>query len=61
MGDCAILVAPDDPAALAEAIDRVLSATPLRAALREAGSRRVRKYDWQETARSYLAVAQAVT
>jgi Glycosyltransferase len=61
VGDAALLIDPDDPGALAAAIDRVLADTALRAALSDAGRRRAATFSWQRTAEETLAVyARAV-
>lgn len=46
----AVLVSPDDPVALADAMCRVLSDDALRGALVDAGARRARAFDWPELA-----------
>ena len=52
----AILVHPDDPAALAAGIREAL-ANPVRAAsLAEAASKKVQRYTWQKRAEGILAV-----
>jgi len=57
----AVLVAPDDPAALAAAIGRVLDDPVLRSSLIAAGQRRVAEHDWQRIAGMLRGVyAQAV-
>jgi glycosyltransferase involved in cell wall biosynthesis len=56
-----LLIDPDDPGALAAAIDRVLADTALRAALSDAGRRRAATFSWQRAAEETLAVyARAV-
>lgn len=49
-GDAAVLVAPGDPAALAEGISRVLGDEALRAALIQRGHERVGKFNWEACA-----------
>ncbi len=49
-GDAALLVDPDDPDGIAAAVVRAATEAPVRSALREAGLRRARRYDWQQTA-----------
>jgi glycosyltransferase involved in cell wall biosynthesis len=46
-GDAALLVDPDDPSALAEAIRRVLGDPDLREDLRARGLRNVRRFSWE--------------
>ena len=53
-GDAAAIVDPDDPAALADAMRRVLSDAPLRRRMIEAGLRRARDYSWKTSARRLL-------
>jgi glycosyltransferase involved in cell wall biosynthesis len=48
-GDAALLVDPDDPAALTAAVVSAATEPDLRAALREAGLRRARAFTWDET------------
>ncbi len=55
-GDAAVLVPPTDEAALAEALVRVMSDDPLRAALRERGLQRATRFTWDAAARAHLAV-----
>jgi glycosyltransferase involved in cell wall biosynthesis len=53
--EVSLLVAPDDDAALAEALDRLLADDGLRRKLGEAGARRWRSYDWSSVARRFLS------
>ena len=46
----ALLVAPDDPVALASAVARLLDDAPLAARLRSAGSARALEHDWSSIA-----------
>jgi glycosyltransferase involved in cell wall biosynthesis len=56
-GDCALLVPPNDPGALAAAIVRSLDDAPLRARLGAAGRRRVlEKFTWRATAEATVEV-----
>jgi glycosyltransferase involved in cell wall biosynthesis len=55
-GDAALLVNPDDTAALAAGIDRVLSNPALREELRASGLKRVLHFNWKATASQTLAV-----
>lgn len=57
-GEAALLVPPDDPDAMAEAIDRVLSAPSLAEALVERGRERVERFTWTRTAEDVLAVLE---
>lgn len=49
-GDAALLVDPGDPAAIAAAIERVLSDAPLAARLGEAGRAQAATFSWERTA-----------
>lgn len=60
VGDAGLLVDPDDPAAVADAIRRMLSDTALRDNLRERGLARAATFTWQNTAASALQVFQRV-
>ncbi len=60
VGDAALLVDPDDPAALAAALSRLLADPALRAALRERGIRRAADFSWSRTAAATRAVYDAV-
>jgi len=51
MGDAALLVDPDDPAALAGAIRRVLEDGDLRADLARRGPPQAARFTWDDTAR----------
>jgi alpha-1,3-rhamnosyl/mannosyltransferase len=53
-GDAAAWFDPADGAGLAAAITRVLSDDGLRAAMRDAGTRRAAEFSWNETARRTL-------
>ncbi|MGH9228127.1 MAG: glycosyltransferase family 4 protein [Acidimicrobiales bacterium] len=58
----ALLVAPDHPTALGEAVARVIETPSLAEELRTAGARRAKEFDWRraaaDTARVYAAVAR---
>ncbi len=60
-GEAAVVVDPDVPGALAEAMTHVLSDNALRARLRKAGLQRARVFSWETTARKTLAVYRMVT
>lgn len=49
-GSAALLVDPQDPAAIAEALSRICDDTELRARLAEQGPRRAAQFSWQATA-----------
>ncbi len=49
-GDAAILVAPEDDQAIAQALERVLDDEPTRARLRAAGLRRAASFSWDRAA-----------
>jgi glycosyltransferase involved in cell wall biosynthesis len=53
-GDAALLFDPHDPAAIADALRRLLGDTGLRERLRTLGSERVREFTWERTARLTL-------
>ena len=55
-GDSALLVDPEDPHQLAQAIERVLSDERLRRVLRQRGLERAARFSWDETARRTAAV-----
>lgn len=50
VGDAGLLVNPDDPSSIAEALHRLLEDSALRARLRSAGLERAREFTWQRTA-----------
>ena len=59
VGDAGLLVAPDDVAGLAAAIERVLTDAALRARMREAGMARVARFTWAKAATEAMAVYDA--
>jgi glycosyltransferase involved in cell wall biosynthesis len=59
-GDAAILINPEDPEELAEAMIRVISDTRLRETLQGRGIERAREFTWGRTARQTLAVYREV-
>ena len=50
IGDGGLLVSPNDPDALSEALRRVLTDTALADGLRERGTRQAQRYTWSTTA-----------
>jgi glycosyltransferase involved in cell wall biosynthesis len=60
LGDAALLVAPDDEEALAEALRAILADPGLRAELSQRGLARAARFSWERTAASTLAVYQEV-
>jgi len=60
-GDAALLVDPEDTAAIAAAMRRVLDAPDLRAALRARGFAHARQFTWARTARATVEAYQAAT
>lgn len=59
-GDAALLVPPNDPAAIAEAIGAVLTDPGIAARLRCAGPRQAARFDWASSAQAQLAVYRQV-
>jgi glycosyltransferase involved in cell wall biosynthesis len=59
-GSAALLVDPDDPEAVAEAVMRVANDEALRARLREAGFRRASERSWERAAREADAVLRSL-
>lgn len=55
-GDAAMLVDPDDPGAIADALTAVLTRPDLAAGLRERGLRRAAGFSWAATARATAGV-----
>ncbi|MCS6940443.1 MAG: glycosyltransferase family 1 protein [Roseiflexaceae bacterium] len=60
VGDAALLADPDDPHALAAAIDQAFADPTLRAALRAAGLERAASFSWQRAAQETVAVYERV-
>lgn len=54
-GDAALLVDPEDPGALAEAVGKVLDDAERRAHLIEAGRRRAAEFSWRTSAETHVA------
>lgn len=55
-GDAALYAPPDDARAWSEALQSVAGSPELRARLRSAGLERVRRFDWDESARRHAEV-----
>lgn len=55
-GDAALLVAPEDPRALAEGLSAVISSEPIAARLKAEGPARAAPYTWDRAARETAAV-----
>ena len=60
VGEAGMLIDPENPEALAAAMDRGLYDERLRADLVEKGRNRVASFSWQETARQTLQVYRQV-
>jgi glycogen(starch) synthase len=60
LGDAGVLVPPEDPAALARALDDLLADPVARARLGAAGRRRARAYDWAILADRILRIYHRV-
>ncbi len=54
LGDSAILVNPDKPQDLAEALEMVLKDENLRNKMKVLGQKRISKFSWSDTAQKYL-------
>lgn len=59
-GEAALLVAPQDIDAIADAMLRIVSDSELRASLTEQGARRVHEFTWQHAARKLANVYAAL-
>ncbi len=59
-GDAAWLIAPDNPADIAAAIDKLAGDAKIRQSLVQKGRRRVKDFSWQKTAAETLDVFKAV-
>ena len=55
-GDAALLVPPDHPTALAQAIQQVVESDILRLQMRERGLQQAARFSWEQTAHQTLAV-----
>jgi glycosyltransferase involved in cell wall biosynthesis len=53
-GTAALLFDPEDPQAIADAVQRVLGSEPLQAELRAAGAEQARRFTWKATAEGTL-------
>jgi len=60
VGHAGLLVDPDDPAALADAMWRIAHDEALRQRLRDAGLARAKVFSWEATARKTLQVYKRV-
>jgi glycosyltransferase involved in cell wall biosynthesis len=60
VGDAGLLVNPDDPASIADALRRVLTDTALAGDLRRRGLERAGLFNWRETAGRVLSVYRRV-
>ncbi len=60
VGDAGLLVDPDDPATIADAMNRVLSDSALRRRMTEAGVARAARYTWTASAQRLYATYSAV-
>jgi glycosyltransferase involved in cell wall biosynthesis len=60
VGDAGLMAPPDEPAAFAAAIDRVLSDAGLRQELRERGLAQAARFTWRTTAERTLAAYEDV-
>lgn len=60
VGDAGVLVPPEDPAALADALRRVAADRALRATLVDAGLRRSKQFDIRRTAEAYESLYREV-
>jgi glycosyltransferase involved in cell wall biosynthesis len=58
-GDAALLVDPDEPAAIAAAIDAIVRDPAVGDRLRRAGSRRVQDFSWERVAQTAAGVLSA--
>jgi glycosyltransferase involved in cell wall biosynthesis len=60
VGDAGLLVNPDSPGDIAQALARVLTEATLRDRMRERGLARAARFTWEESARRTLAVYRQV-
>ncbi len=61
VGEAALLVDPDDPGDIAQALERALADAPQRARMRELGLSQAARFSWARTAEETLAVYRMVT
>ncbi|MGQ9678245.1 MAG: glycosyltransferase family 4 protein [bacterium] len=59
-GDAALLVAPDNPEELGQALVRVLTDERLRDSLREKGLRRAQEFSWEKAVKKHIEVYRQV-
>jgi glycosyltransferase involved in cell wall biosynthesis len=59
-GDAALLVDPDDTAAIARALTEILRSEATRDRLRRAGTKRLALYSWQRCATTAAGVLESV-
>lgn len=60
VGDAGLLVNPDDPSSIADALRRILADSALAGDLRRRGLERARAFSWAETARQTLSTYRGV-
>lgn len=60
VGDAGLMVPPDDPTAMAAAMQQLLTDAELRAELRERGFKQAERFSWRTTAERLLAVYEDV-
>jgi glycosyltransferase involved in cell wall biosynthesis len=60
VGDAGLLVDPEDPDTIADACERILTDSTLRAALRQAGLARAGQFTWRKTAEITAEVYRSV-
>ena len=60
VGEAGLLVNPDDPDDIAQALARVLTEEPLRERMRELGLAQAARFTWKKTARETLDVYRRV-
>jgi glycosyltransferase involved in cell wall biosynthesis len=60
VGDAGLLVNPDDPEEIAQALGRALNDGTLRAQMRERGLAQAARFTWEKAARETLEVYQKV-
>jgi alpha-1,3-rhamnosyl/mannosyltransferase len=61
VGDAAVTFDPDDPAAIASAIDRVTGDDAERARLVAAGRERAARFTWERSARAHVGAYERAT